>query len=191
MGIADVNVHRFSLHDVPARPWKNHGGTTRELVSSPPGADLDTFAWRASVATISADGPFSQFPGVDRTIVLLSGDGLRLRGTSTNHQLDARGAPFRFDGASRLHCSLIAGPCTVLNIMTRRDLGATHLDVATAPTTISATDGMVLIVLGDWQLGGDSISAGSGLWWRGAPPQQRLQPTGGSGQLVLVRWEPR
>ena len=56
-------------------PWKNGGGVTTELAMSPPGAGLDNFDWRVSLASIAEDGPFSQFPGVDRTLVMVAGDG--------------------------------------------------------------------------------------------------------------------
>ena len=35
-----------------ARPWKNGGGTTREVAVSPEGAGLDDFAWRISLAAL-------------------------------------------------------------------------------------------------------------------------------------------
>ena len=52
-----------------AAPWKNGGGCTTEIAIAPPGASLDAFEWRISLATIAASGPFSAFPGVDRTLV--------------------------------------------------------------------------------------------------------------------------
>ncbi|MEC4600651.1 HutD family protein, partial [Burkholderia vietnamiensis] len=44
-----------------ASPWKNGGGVTREIAAYPPGAALDAFAWRVSVADVGAGGPFSRF----------------------------------------------------------------------------------------------------------------------------------
>ena len=76
-----MTFERFALQDLPGTPWKNGGGITREIVCWPPGSGLDDFWWRASVATIDAAGPFSAFPGVDRTIMLLEGAGV-LRGAS-------------------------------------------------------------------------------------------------------------
>jgi hypothetical protein len=61
------------LHDCPARPWKNGLGRTRELAVAPPGAGMDGFLWRVSVAEVDSAAPFSAFPGIDRTIVLLEG----------------------------------------------------------------------------------------------------------------------
>ena len=50
-------------------PWKNGGGETAEIAVSPPGAALDDFDWRLSMARVETDGPFSAFPGIDRTLV--------------------------------------------------------------------------------------------------------------------------
>ena len=57
--------------------WRNGGGWTREIHAEP--ADAGDWGWRLSIAEITADGPFSTFEGVDRELVLLAGEGLRLR----------------------------------------------------------------------------------------------------------------
>ena len=56
--------------------WKNGAGWTSEILKSP---DADDWNWRLSIAEIETDAPFSAFPGVERELVLLSGNGLRLR----------------------------------------------------------------------------------------------------------------
>src|SRR5512147_1621544 len=66
--------------DYRTMPWKNGGGRTTEIAAAPRGADLAGFTWRISVAELERDGPFSAFPGVDRTLVLLAGNGMRLTG---------------------------------------------------------------------------------------------------------------
>ena len=53
--------------DYPRMPWKNGGGETAEILVEPAGAPLDSFDWRLSMARVAADGPFSLFPGVERT----------------------------------------------------------------------------------------------------------------------------
>ena len=58
--------------------WKNGGGETAEIAVSPPGAALDAFDWRLSMAKVETDGPFSAFPGIDRTLAILEGEGIRL-----------------------------------------------------------------------------------------------------------------
>ena len=37
-------------------PWKNGGGTVREIATGPEGAGTDAFDWRVSLADVTADG---------------------------------------------------------------------------------------------------------------------------------------
>ena len=48
-----MSLQFFDLATVPATPWKNGGGSTRELACWPLGAGMDAFGWRVSVATIA------------------------------------------------------------------------------------------------------------------------------------------
>lgn len=59
-------------------PWKNGGGVTRELVKLPHPTDPARFLARLSIATVATSGPFSAFPGIDRTLLMLEGRGMRL-----------------------------------------------------------------------------------------------------------------
>lgn len=59
-------------------PWKNGGGETREIAIFPPAANLDTLDWRISMAVVAQDGPFSSFPGIDRTLCVIEGAGMEL-----------------------------------------------------------------------------------------------------------------
>ena len=68
-----MSIQRFSFDELPVMRWKNGGGATREAVNWPPGAGLDAFDWRVSIASIAASGPFSVFTGVERRIMLLEG----------------------------------------------------------------------------------------------------------------------
>ena len=65
-------IQIISPQSMVAMPWKNGGGTTRQVAVYPPLASLETFQWRVSVATIARDGPFSQFAGFDRFLVPLA-----------------------------------------------------------------------------------------------------------------------
>ena len=67
----------FAPDEYRRMPWKNGGGSTDEIATYPRGAGLDAFDWRVSIAHVASDGPFSRFPGVERTITLLEGAGMR------------------------------------------------------------------------------------------------------------------
>jgi len=102
-------------------PWKNGLGVTEEVIAYPPGSDIATFGWRLSIAHVGADGPFSVFAGIDRTIALLDGDGLLLDlPDATTIALDPASAPFSFSGDLAITSRNRGGPTIDLNIMTRR-----------------------------------------------------------------------
>jgi environmental stress-induced protein Ves len=106
-------------HDQHRRmPWRNGGGVTAEVARSPEGGSDADFDWRISFAEVSQSGPFSAFPGVDRTILLVSGPGMLLEFPDRSHALRPH-EPFRFDGEEAVHCT-ISGPTRDLNVMTRR-----------------------------------------------------------------------
>ncbi len=103
-------------------PWKNGGGETFEIAISPPGASFDTFDWRVSMAVVERDGPFSIFPGIDRTLCVLEGAGVALDfGASEGDArvLTPASDPFHFAADRALEARLLAGTITDLNVMTR------------------------------------------------------------------------
>ncbi|HEY0331394.1 MAG TPA: HutD family protein [Rhodopseudomonas sp.] len=102
-------------------PWKNGGGSTTEIAASPRGASLETFDWRISMARVASDGPFSSFPGVDRTLAIVQGHGLELIvGGAPPLTLTQETAPVAFAGDVATQAKLIDGETTDLNVMTRR-----------------------------------------------------------------------
>ena len=102
-------------------PWKNGGGSTTEIAIEPPGAQFDEFEWRISLATITQDGPFSLFPGVDRTLALVEGAGLTLDiDDSRRFVLGDEDTVIEFPGEAAIGATLIGGPTIDFNVMTRR-----------------------------------------------------------------------
>lgn len=101
-------------------PWKNGGGVTTELAMSPPGAGLDDFDWRVSLASIAEDGPFSQFPGVDRTLVMVAGDGVLLDFGDQRVVLSPSEPLVEFAGEDPVHATVSGQSTLDFNILTRR-----------------------------------------------------------------------
>lgn len=102
-------------------PWKNGGGSTTEIAIAPPGAGLDRFDWRISLATIAASGPFSAFPGVDRTLALVDGPGVTLDiGEEGRFILSEQDPIVEFSGESTVMATLEDSATTDFNVMTRR-----------------------------------------------------------------------
>ena len=112
--ISSMNWQTIRLSDVKPTPWRNGGGTTRELLAWPAAQD---WQWRVSVAEISQDGAFSSFPGVQRWFAVLSGAGVCLRIGDDVHQLTSRDAPLCFDGAAQTSCTLLSGATQDFNLM--------------------------------------------------------------------------
>ncbi|MFD2137086.1 HutD family protein [Novosphingobium resinovorum] len=104
--------------DCPEVPWKNGGGTTREIAVCPPGAGMGDFLWRLSMARVEQAGPFSSFDGIDRTLAVLEGT-LHLSG-AVDAVLDPVSAPFPFDGAANVEGVPLGGAVLDLNAMVRR-----------------------------------------------------------------------
>lgn len=104
-----------------ASPWKNGGGSTTEIAVSPPGAGLDTFDWRISLATIASSGPFSVFDGIDRTLALVDGPGVTLDIDNERFVLGEDEPVLEFAGESQVLATVGAQPTTDFNVMTRRE----------------------------------------------------------------------
>lgn len=126
-----------------AMPWRNGGGTTHELMVEPPGATFDTgFVWRLSIADIEKDGPFSELPGIDRSMVVIDGAGLELEFPMGKREEVAPLAVFRFPGEVPCTGHLRSGPVRDVNAMTAR-MKARHavkvVDVDTMARPLLAT----------------------------------------------------
>ncbi len=185
--MAPPTIERFALGALPPRPWKNGGGTTREIAAAPPGAGVADFDWRVSVAEIASDGPFSAFPGVDRQIVLLEGAGVRLRGARFDRCLDRPLEPFAFAGEEPVEASLLGGPSRDLNVMTRRGAARAELRVVAGRGDVPACDALVLLAVGGaFRAGAFELAAGEGLVARGGAPALAAEACGPGGALIVI-----
>lgn len=188
-----MTLQRFARNALRSTPWKNGGGTTQEIATWPPEAELDAFDWRVSVGTVAASGPFSVFPGMDRTIVLLDGEGMRLRSAdgSVVHRLDEPHEPFAFSGDVDVDCTLIGGASSDFNVMTRRSAWVVDVRVFEEGLTLGAAEYGVLMSLdGHWQISEEKLNDGEGIWWADVRTEWRLAPLSRSAKLVAVRWKP-
>lgn len=102
--------------DFKVMPWKNGGGISIELYKIPHSSDSDRFYFRLSVANVEMDGPFSLFPGIDRSLVCLSGNGFRLNFNDHVKILSPLDM-IDFKGEEKIFCELVQGPCQDFNMM--------------------------------------------------------------------------
>jgi uncharacterized protein len=107
-------------------PWKNGKGETIELAINDGGTMAD-FDWRISMAKVTEDGPFSDFSGYQRHLLLLDGVGIILKhqhtaGASDNSECQTLAAPFsiaEFDGGLMTSGSLVNGPISDFNLIVK------------------------------------------------------------------------
>ncbi|MFH8581128.1 HutD family protein [Streptomyces zaomyceticus] len=161
-------MRHFDVETLTPGRWRNGGGATREIASRPAGGE--EFGWRASVADIDREGPFSVFPGVDRTFTLLAGDGVRLTCPGEFERLPARvGEPFAFSGDLSISAELPGGACRALNIMVRQGSWTARVErVAGRVAPPAGHAGVFYVLRGRWQTGGGdgrALESGQGVWW--------------------------
>ena len=155
--------------DRASTPWKNGGGSTSEIASSPAGSGIDDFEWRVSIATIDGDSEFSTFAGVDRWLMPLTHDGLTLVDngvTRTLGQFDVHA----FAGESPVSAVEVAAESRDLNLMVRRGIRSGALEkravVGSAVLTTDDETELIVVVLDgtldlpDRMVAGDALVLG-------------------------------
>lgn len=75
MQLTDLSSRVIPANEYRRERWRNQLGWTREILRL---GDADGWALRLSIAEIEQDAAFSAFPGIDRELVLLRGNGIRL-----------------------------------------------------------------------------------------------------------------
>jgi environmental stress-induced protein Ves len=179
-------------NDLRVVPWKNGLGSTRELAVHPAGANVDTFDWRVSIAEVSDAAPFSSFPGVDRTIVLLQGDGFTMTlDGSDNHALTTPFAPFAFPGEARVDVALAGGATQDFNLMVRRERARGSVEAWHRAGERRLESDMALLYCagGTITIDGDELQAGDS--WLRTPDTIGKAHVREGATVLVVRIEPR
>lgn len=176
--------------------WRNGLGWTREILRVP-----DTGEWqvRLSIAEIEQDAAFSAFPGIERELVLLRGQGLRLRfADGAVHTLLPPHDRVRFAGEAEIHGELVDGLTHDFNLMWRRD--ALEAELLHRPLvgsmfffTEPAVAWAIHLLAGQAQFEGDTdlppMDVGDTAWLA-AGPRKRFALRGG-GELLAIRLSAR
>jgi uncharacterized protein len=136
----------------PISAWRNGGGRTRQVAIEPRDADIARgFRWRVSIAQVDSDGPFSAFPGIDRSLWLLRGNGMILDVDGRQARLDQPLQRIDFAGETPVHAQRIDGPNEDLNVMVARGVACTAriAELAATPAIVELGPGQhVLLAIG-------------------------------------------
>lgn len=130
-------MHLIPRSSYTQKPWKNGLGTTEEIFVYPEGAS--EFLVRLSMATLSTSGPFSVFPGIDRTLVLLEGKPIKL-----NDRIVPLLTPVEFPGEDLIH-STIEAPGLDFNLMCRRGRASGVIHVISGESATDAQAHMSIV----------------------------------------------
>ena len=165
----DIDIRILKAQEYRRMPWKNGGGETVEIAVSPQDASVGDFDWRVSMATVAVDGPFSIFPGIDRTLSILRGNGMSLVIEGRDPVLLTQHSdPLAFPADVATSAALADGTIIDLNAMTRR--GALNHRVerigidGTAEIGIISTTALLLCHQGrlEFQVGKEGGEIGKG-----------------------------
>jgi uncharacterized protein len=130
-------MKHLTLADYRVMPWANGRGQTVELIRQ--NDDSGNILYRLSMATVTEDGPFSVFPGLNRNLTVIEGPGFDLVGDGTL-RADPM-VPVAFAGNIQLSAKNVTAPSRDFNVMAAMPLtmdvaigglpsaakGATHL----------------------------------------------------------------
>lgn len=147
--------------DYKRMPWKNGKGETAEIAVFPADASIDGFDCRISMAAVIEDGPFSAFENVDRTLVVLNGEGIELSVEGSEPvELRQNSPPHSFAGDAPTTARLLGGGITDLNVMARRGKAACSVERQVAGPVAAASTGITLVfALHPCRLDGQDILA--------------------------------
>lgn len=107
-------MKNLSRENYLVTPWKNGQGITSQIAISPSSATLSelNFDWRISSAKIASSNEFSQFPGFQRILTVIKGQGLKL-----NQYILKPFEFYQFDGNKKIHCEMIGGEVEDLGVI--------------------------------------------------------------------------
>ncbi len=173
--------------------WRNGLGWTREILRLP--ATGDDWALRLSIAEIEQDAAFSAFPGVERELVLLQGNGVRLRFDNgrTQDVLPPHGRA-RFAGEEGLRGELTDGVTHDFNLMWRRGMLCAELlhRPMVGPMYFFSEPGVawaIHLLAGQARFGDASalpaMAAGDTAWL--AAGERQRHALDGGGELLAIR----
>lgn len=192
-----MSLQRIDAHDARCIRWRNDLGWTREIHAEPD-ADGDAWIWRLSIAEIEQPAVFSSFEGVERELMLLTGDGLTLRFDDGQvSDLQPPHARLRFAGDRGLEGIPAGVGVQALNLMWRPDrVSASSWHRPIVGTMVVFVDPgdcwLVHVLVGHVRLPATDarmLERGDTLLLR-APDGRCRYGLDGGGEVLLTRFQP-
>ena len=143
MGIPNSQVLHLKPTDYQTKSWKNGKGQTHDIFMFPEAADHTNFDIRLALSPIVEKGVFSSFPGADRVITLVQGEGLNLifdDNSITLQPLDS----LTFDTGLAPTGEPLGGSVLVVNVMARRDKWKIYRCMVTNQIDVACREGDLL-----------------------------------------------
>jgi environmental stress-induced protein Ves len=170
--------------------WKNGLGWTTELAVEPTEGE---FEWRVSIAEVDSDCDFSRFPGIDRSLLVLDGEGMAVHVEGQPAvRLVAEGEPLAFPGEVATRCELVGGPTRDFNVMTRRGViehALTFHRLRDRGSLAAGCRWVIYVVRGEIEIDAARVAAGDAVLVAIDATQADLDVSG-EADLVLVRLWP-
>lgn len=149
--------------DHPRRvPWKNGLGFSLELVTDAlvPGA---AWTWRLALVNVPEAGPFSEYPGIDRAILLVEGAGLLLEGADKKKRdVPKSGKALAFAGEEPIVARPFGPGVRDANLMLVRSHWRGALELLAAGPHALAGELLVIHAYADTTHVSDPLT---GTWW--------------------------
>lgn len=100
--------------------WKNGQGRSWSIGHSR-GSNGHDHDWSVSIALVEGECEFSSYPGIDRTLGIIEGDGMRIRLGDREVLLTQDSQPFSFDGEANVFGDILHGRHVMdFNVLTLR-----------------------------------------------------------------------
>ncbi len=124
-------------------PWKNGGGSSRQIAIYPEKSSLENsdFNWRLSTAEVKGSGVFSMFQDFERLLTIVKGEELVLEFADLRKSLKP-GVVVKFHGEEEISVYLPKGPVTDLGLIYDPDQSITKMtviDLNSKPRSFSLT----------------------------------------------------
>lgn len=200
-----TKIKLISASEFKRVPWKNGKGETIELAISE-GGELGGFDWRLSIARVSENGAFSNFPHITRNLVLIEGAHLALH-HDTTFVTNEDGKPLEplaqpktdvlnellsfatFDGGTTTKGEVTAGAIIDFNMMHNANKYHGQLETYLAPTEVNLAESELTFV---FQVPSDDVfslgqQATNSYFQLNSDTESTLMPSGDLLQLTDVK----